>query len=231
MAPIVEDDASHILVVDDDIRIADLLSRYLRENGFRVSKAHDVAQARKAMSNLAFDLIILDIMMPGETGIEFAQFLRKGDYIPILMLSARAEGEQKIEGLETGVDDYMTKPFEPRELLLRIQNILRRIGEKAETITEDTIHFGDYSFHLGRGELKKRDETIKITDRERELLRLFSQNPGKAIARHELAPDAAVTDRAIDVQITRLRQKIEKDPKAPVYLQTIRGKGYILHIN
>ncbi len=229
MPSLVEDNASHILVVDDDHRIADLLSRFLRESGFRVSVANDVAQARKAMTHLSFDLLILDVMMPGETGLEFALSLREGDYIPIMMLTARADGDDKIEGLETGVDDYMTKPFEPRELVLRIKNILRRVGERVEEIIEDTMYFGDYSFHLERGELKKDDQTIKITDRERELLRLFAQNPGKAIPRHELAPGTVVTDRAIDVQITRLRQKIEQNPKNPVYLQTVRGKGYIFH--
>ncbi len=232
MSVIVKDDASHILVVDDDVRIADLLSRFLRENGLRVSTANDVAQARQAMKHLSFDLLILDVMMPGETGVEFAQSLRQGDYIPIIMLTARAEGEHKIEGLETGVDDYMTKPFEPRELLLRIQNILRRVGEKKPEVEDvEHIFFGDYSFHTMRGELKKGEQSIKITEKERELLKLFAQNPGKAISREELAFGKIVSDRTIDVQIVRLRQKIEEDPKAPIFLQTVRGKGYILHMN
>ncbi len=224
------DDAHHILVVDDDVRIADLLSRFLRNNGFRVSSANDAAQARHAMTHLSFDLIVLDVMMPGESGIEFATDLRaKSDTIPIIILSARAEGDQRIEGLESGVDDYMTKPFEPRELLLRIKNILRRFQEKPQETPGDEITFGDYQFHILRGELKKANEPVKITDKERELLKLFIQNPGKPIDRQELAFGKVVSDRTIDVQITRLRHKIEKDPKAPVYLQTVRGKGYIFH--
>ncbi len=231
MADEISDNAHHILVVDDDLRIADLLSRYLRSNGFRVSSTNDAAQARHAMTHLSFDLIILDVMMPGESGIEFARSLRKTNSIPIIMLTARAEGDQRIEGLESGVDDYMTKPFEPRELLLRIKNILRRLKEKPRQALTDNIQFGDYSFHISRGELSKNGEPVKITEKERELLKLFAQNPGKAIPRHELAFGKVVSDRTIDVQITRLRQKIEKDPKAPAYLQTVRGKGYILHLH
>jgi two-component system phosphate regulon response regulator OmpR len=177
------DNAAHILVVDDDQRIRDLLARYLFEQGFRVSTATDAASARAAMRGLAFDVVILDVMMPGESGLELARDLKSISSIPICLLTAQAEPEQRIEGLEAGVDDYVAKPFEPRELLLRLQNILR-----------------------------------------------FAQRPGTPIARHELASDEATgSERAIDVQINRLRRKIETDPANPVYLQTVRGKGYILH--
>src|SRR6185503_1346069 len=149
--------------------------------------------------------------------------------IPICLVTAQSEVEQRIEGLETGVDDYVAKPFEPRELLLRLQNILKR--GRGPSGPRDEIRMGDYTFHVGRGELKLKDETIKLTERERDLLRLFAQRPGMPIARHELASDdsSSSSERAIDVQINRLRRKIETDPANPVFLQTVRGKGYILH--
>ena len=204
------DNAAHILIVDDDQRIRDLLARYLFERGYRVSTATDVASARAAMRGLTFDLVILDVMMPGESGLALARELKAFSNIPICMLTAKAETEERIEGLEAGVDDYVAKPFEPRELLLRLQNILRR-GH-------------------GSSGLKRNEETIKLTERERDLLRMFAQRPGMPIARHELAGDDSTgSERAIDVQINRLRRKIESDPANPVYLQTVRGKGYILH--
>jgi two-component system phosphate regulon response regulator OmpR len=214
--------------VDDDQRIRDLLARYLFEQGFRVTTATDAASARAAMRGLAFDVVILDVMMPGESGLELARGLKSISSIPICLLTAQVEPEQRIEGLETGVDDYMAKPFEPRELLLRLQNILKR--GRGPSGPRDEIKMGDYTFHVGRGELKRKDETIKLTERERDLLRLFAQRPGTPIARHELASDdSSGSERAIDVQINRLRRKIETDPASPVYLQTVRGKGYILH--
>jgi two-component system phosphate regulon response regulator OmpR len=223
------DNAPHILVVDDDQRIRDLLARYLFENGFRVSTAIDASTARAAMRGLEFDVIILDVTMPGESGLELARDLKSISNIPICMLTARAEPEERIEGLEIGVDDYVAKPFEPRELLLRLQNILRR--GQGSSGPKDEIKMGEFTFHVARGELKRQEESIKLTERERDLLRLFAQRRGMPIARHELAGDdsSGSSERAIDVQINRLRRKIETDPTNPVYLQTVRGKGYILH--
>jgi two-component system phosphate regulon response regulator OmpR len=222
------DNAAHILIVDDDQRIRDLLARYLFERGYRVSTATDVASARAAMRGLTFDLVILDVMMPGESGLALARELKAFSNIPICMLTAKAETEERIEGLEAGVDDYVAKPFEPRELLLRLQNILRR--GQGSSGPRDEVKMGDFIFQVARGELKRNEETIKLTERERDLLRMFAQRPGMPIARHELAGDDSTgSERAIDVQINRLRRKIESDPANPVYLQTVRGKGYILH--
>ena len=227
------DNAQHILVVDDDQRICQLLSRYLMEHGFRVTQAHDAESARGHMRGLAFDLVILDVMMPGEDGLSLARALKLISDIPICMLTARAETADRIIGLEIGVDDYIAKPFEPRELLLRLQNILKRgrAGAAPGTSTlRDEIKMGDYLFSIGRGELKRGAEAIKLTERERDLLRMFAQRPGVPVARHELASDDTTgSERAIDVQINRLRRKIEHDPANPVYLQTVRGKGYILY--
>jgi two-component system phosphate regulon response regulator OmpR len=222
-----DDHAPHILVVDDDSRIRDLLARYLCEHGFRVTTAVHAESARATMRSLAFDLLILDVMMPKESGIEFAKALREESQVPILMLTARAEPEQRIEGLETGVDDYLAKPFDPRELLLRVSNILKR-GNAVPAAGE--IRLGELVFHVSRGELKRDGETVRLTERERDLLRYFAQRPGTPVSRHELAKSAeSGGERAIDVQINRLRRKIENDPANPVYLQTVRGKGYILY--
>lgn len=224
------DDAPHVLVVDDDQRIRDRLGRYLFENGFRVTTASDAATARASMRGLSFDLVILDRMMPGEGGLELARELKTISPVPICMLTAKAEPEDRIEGLEAGVDDYVTKPFEPRELVLRLRNIMRR-GQITAGPREE-IRMGDFIFHIARGELRNGDENIKLTERERDLLRLFASRPGTPIARHELASDEATgSERAIDVQINRLRRKIETDPGNPVYLQTVRGKGYIFYID
>lgn len=227
----VPDNAPHILVVDDDLKISALLGRYLMENGFRVTVAGDAATARNHMRGLAFDLVVLDVMMPGEDGLSLARALKQVSDIPICMLTARAETQDRITGLEIGVEDYIAKPFEPRELLLRLQNILKR-GRAGPGATRDEVKMGDYVFSIGRGELKKGSEVMKITERERDLLRLFAQRPNMPIARHELSPDDTTgSERAIDVQINRLRRKIELDPANPVYLQTVRGKGYILHVD
>ncbi len=224
------DDAPHVLVVDDDQKIRDLLARYLYENGFRVSTAENVPTARAAMRGLSYDIVLLDVMMPGETGLTLARELKATTRIPVCLLTARSEPENRIEGLEIGVEDYIPKPFEPRELLLRLRNILRR-GEPRAT-PRDEVQMGVYVFNLSRGELKRDDETIKITERERDLLRLFASKPGIPIARHELTSDDSTgSERAIDVQINRLRRKIETDPSNPVYLQTVRGKGYIFYID
>lgn len=223
------DNAPHVLVVDDDQKIRDLLARYLFEHGYRVTTAAEAASARAAMRGLTFDLILLDVMMPGENGLDLARDLKSASPIPILMLTARSEPDDRIAGLEAGVDDYVPKPFEPRELLLRVRNILKR-GRPAAVVPTDEVQMGAFVFHIGRGELRRDDESIKLTERERDLLRLFAQRPGTPIARHELSSDDSTgSERAIDVQINRLRRKIETDPSNPVYLQTVRGKGYILY--
>ncbi|MFW2390922.1 MAG: response regulator [Methyloceanibacter sp.] len=222
-----DDNAPHILVVDDDSRIRDLLARYLHDHGFRVTTAIDAETARASMRGLSYDLLILDVMMPKESGIDFAKALRENNQVPILMLTARAEPEQRIEGLETGVDDYLAKPFDPRELLLRVGNILRR---GTSTPATGEIRMGDFVFHVSRGELQRDGETVRLTERERELLRYFARHPGTPVSRHELAKGSdSGGERAVDVQINRLRRKIENDPTNPVYLQTVRGKGYILY--
>jgi two-component system phosphate regulon response regulator OmpR len=226
--PPILDNAPHVLVVDDDQKIRELLGRYLAEHGFRVTTAADAASARAGMRGLAFDLVLLDVMMPGESGLELARDLKATRPVPICMLTARAEPEHRIEGLEAGVDDYLPKPFEPRELLLRLRNILRRAA--GPSAPNDEVRMGAYVFHVSRGELRLGEETIKLTERERDLLRMFAQRIGTPIARHELSGDDSTgNDRAIDVQINRLRRKIETDPSNPVYLQTVRGKGYILY--
>jgi two-component system phosphate regulon response regulator OmpR len=222
------DNAPHILVIDDDQKIRDLLARYLFEQGFRVTTAADAECARASLRGLAFDVILLDVMMPGESGLDLAREIKKTLDIPICMLTARVEAEQRIEGLEIGVDDYIPKPFEPRELLLRLRNILRR-GQPPPP-PSDEVRMGVFVFHIARGELKRSDETIKLTERERDLLRQFAQRRGTPIPRHELSNDDSTgSERAIDVQINRLRRKLETDPSNPVYLQTVRGKGYILY--
>lgn len=222
------DNVPHILVVDDDQRIRDLLARFLQENNFRVTTADSAAAARANMRGLSFDMLVLDVMMPGESGFELAEALRVDHDIPILMLTARAEPDYAIKGLEIGVDDYLAKPFEPRELLLRLRNILSR--RKRTLGAQDSIRMGDFTFHIGRGELKRQGESVRLTERERDLLRQFAERPGSPISRMDLAKEGTDgSERAVDVQINRLRRKIEADPGNPVYLQTVRGKGYILH--
>ncbi len=222
------DNAPHILVVDDDQKIRELLGRFLVSNGYRVTEAADAASARSFMRGLAFDLVMLDVMMPGESGLSLARDLKVTRPVPILMLTALADAEDRISGLEAGVDDYVTKPFEPRELLLRLRNILRR-GQAPNTQC-DEIRMGPSIFSITRGELRRDEESIKLTERERDLLRLFALRIGVPVPRHELSSDESTgSERAIDVQINRLRRKIEADPSNPVYLQTVRGKGYILY--
>ncbi len=223
------DDQPHILVVDDDRRIRSLLQTFLMENGFRISVAASAAEARERMRIVAFDLVVLDIMMPGETGLSFTQWLRaEANPVPVLMLSALAETSDRIAGLETGSDDYLAKPFEPRELLLRIRGLLRRQEQPARA--QPDIAFGPFTFNLQRGELRRGAELIRLTTREREFLKLLAANAGNTVARGELAPEGSEEGaRSVDVQINRLRQKIEDDPSNPVYLQTVRGAGYVLH--
>jgi two-component system phosphate regulon response regulator OmpR len=226
------DDAPHVLIVDDDHKIRDLLARYLYTQGFRVTTAADAEMAQASLRGLDFDIVLLDVMMPGISGLELAREIKRVRDIPICMLTARAEPEHRIEGLEIGVDDYVPKPFEPRELLLRLRNILKRgQGTPAPAAPQsDEVRMGTLVFHIARGELRRNNETVKLTERERDLLRQFAQKQGTPIQRHELSTDETTgNDRAIDVQINRLRRKIETDPSNPVYLQTVRGKGYILY--
>ena len=226
-----DDDAPHVLVVDDDRRLKELLSRYLSSNGFRVSNAANASEARKKVENLEFDLLIVDVMMPGETGINFTKSVRKLKDIPILMLTALANIDNRIEGLEAGADDYLSKPFEPRELVLRINSILKRTIKPEEPAIEQ-VNFGDYHFSVTRQELKLDGELVRLTDREREILTIFASKPGGTIARHELLGSESIAgERKIDVQINRLRRKIEEDPTNPKWLQTIRGVGYRLSVN
>jgi len=225
------DDAVHILVVDDDRRIRDLLSRYLGENGFRVSVAANAGEARNKMSGLEFDLAIVDVMMPGETGIELTAALRAKNEVPILMLTALADTDQRVEGLEAGADDYLPKPFEPRELLLRINNIVRRTAKPEQPVIEQ-VKFGPYQFNVRKRQLKKSEDVIRLTDREQEIMVAFALKPGDTVARHELlGNDMDAGERKIDVQINRLRRKIEVDPSDPKWLQTVRGIGYKLCID
>jgi two-component system phosphate regulon response regulator OmpR len=219
----------HILVVDDDTRIRELLSRYLRDNGFYVTTAKDAAEARLRMEDFVFDLMVLDVMMPGETGTAFATNLRTHSDLPILMLTAMGEAEDRISGLESGVDDYLTKPFEPRELLLRIRTILKR--SQSKKMEYHTIPIGALRFNPDTNQLIQGNDTIYLTQSEASLLAILAAHIGKTVTREMLAEHMGLTinERTIDVQITRLRQKIEPDPKQPRYLQTTRGVGYTLY--
>jgi two-component system phosphate regulon response regulator OmpR len=224
------DQANHILVVDDDRRIRELLTTFLTEHGYRVTAAVSAPDARRKMRGLAFDLIVLDIMMKGETGLELTQALRReANAIPILMLSALADSTDRIKGLASGSDDYLPKPFEPMELLLRIRSILRRQDQRDEM--KDEVRFGPCTFHVDRGELRRDGRPVRLTSRERELLRLLIGRAGEPIDRRDLSNGNEENARTIDVQINRLRRKIEADPTAPIYLQTIRGAGYTLYLD
>ena len=220
----------HILIVDDDTRIRTLLKKFLSDNGYRTSGAANVSEAEEKMNALTYDMLVLDIMMPGITGLQFTEKLReKHNNIPILLLTARAEVEQRIEGLTIGADDYLPKPFEPQELLLRLQNILKRRSETDPALEPpEEVVFGAFIFRHKRGELTHNGTRITLTTREIEVLRYLSAAPGRIITRSQLADGEAISERAIDVQINRLRRKIESDPRDPIYLQTVRGVGYLL---
>ena len=225
------DDAPHLLVVDDDRRIRDLLSRFLSNEGYRISTAETAADARAKLKGLSFDLIVLDVMMPGESGFDFAKSLREISSVPILMLTARDAAESRIKGLEMGADDYLPQPFEPRELSLRIANILKRAQPAAPPPAPEQVGFGPFVFHMGRGELRKGEESIRLTDREREMLRILAASPGETVSRMALAGNGgAISERAVDVQVNRLRRKIERNPADPLFVQTVRGIGYRLVI-
>jgi two-component system, OmpR family, phosphate regulon response regulator OmpR len=227
-AAVLPDDAPHLLLVDDDRRIRDLLSRFLFAEGYRVTTADSAADARAKLESLSFDLLILDVMMPGETGFQLAKSLRETSVVPILMLTAKAETESRITGLEIGADDYVPKPFEPRELSLRIANILRRTIAPPPPAIE-SVRFGEFTFHLARGELKRGEEVVHLTDRERDMLRVLAATPGETVPRMALAGNGGgANERAVDVQVNRLRRKIEHDPANPLFVQTVRGTGYRL---
>lgn len=225
-------DEPHILVVDDDQRLRDLLRGYLLRNGFRVTLAGDAAEARQRMAAMQFDLMVLDVLMPGETGVEFATTLRAKDRaLPILMLTAMNEPKDRIAGLESGVDDYLAKPFEPRELVLRLQALLRRVAASQAPVPAEAVTLGDMRFDVGRGELMRADgERIRLTEAELALLRALAAHGGDPVDREALARELGgeVNTRTIDVHVTRLRRKIEPDPRFPRYLLTARGAGYRL---
>ncbi|SES70400.1 response regulator [Paracoccus homiensis] len=227
---------AHILIVDDDERIRSLLGRFLRKNGFMVTTARDAAHARRLLAGLDFDLIVLDVMMPGEDGISLTRSLRQSLTTPILLLTAKGEIEDRISGLESGADDYLPKPFEPRELLLRIGAILRRVPT-IEVAQPKFLTLGLLRYDTEKGELWQGDTPLRLTGTEQALLRRMAASPGQPVSRTELIEDLGRggngeesdnSERAIDVQITRLRRKIEPDPKEPRFLQTVRGAGYML---
>ena len=222
------DDPHHILVVDDDRRIRELLVSYLAGNGYRVTAAANAAEARNAMAGLSYDVIVLDVMMPGENGLDFASSLRtSSNDVPILMLSARSDAADRIKGLAQGSDDYLGKPFEPEELLLRLRNLTKRSASAKSSAR--SVRFGACVFDMETGELQRAGGRVHVTGREREILRTLIQAEGKPVARAAFQPQGNdETQRAIDVQVNRLRQKIEEDPALPLYLQTVRGEGYCL---
>ena len=227
-------DEPHLLVVDDDARIRELLRRYLAGSGFRVTVAGDAAEARLKLASMEFDLVVLDVMMPGENGLDLTQSLRRtaapgeAGRTPILLLTAMAESEDRITGLERGADDYLAKPFEPRELVLRIRNILQRVPA-AGAEPRRHVRFGPFRFDLERSELSRGDEPIRLTAAEAGLLATLMRRPAEPISRETLAEEAQFSGnvRTVDVQMTRLRRKIEADPKFPRYIQTVRGTGYV----
>lgn len=225
---------AHLLIIDDDERIRDLLKKFLMRAGFLVTAARDAAHARRVLAGLDFDLIVMDVMMPGEDGISLTKFLRETLRTPIMLLTARGEIEHRIAGLEAGADDYLPKPFEPKELLLRINAILRRMPEtSAQEAAPKVLHLGTIRYDLDRGEMWRGDELIRLTGTESQLMRIFSSCPGEPVSRSKLVEDLGrdrgqAQERAVDVQITRLRRKIEPNPKQPQYLQTVRGAGYML---
>lgn len=225
---------AHVLVVDDDARIRELLRKFLNREGFWVTPARDAAHARNLLEGLDFDIIICDVMMPGEDGVQLTASLRETLQTPILLLTARGDADDRIKGLEAGADDYLPKPFEPRELLLRIHAILRRVPKPpAKAEPPKTLQLGEVRYDLTRGELWRGREPIRLTATEAMLMRIFAARAHEPVSRQELVEDlgggiAEAQERAVDVQITRLRRKIELDPKAPRYLQTVRGSGYML---
>ena len=228
------DPAPHLLIVDDDERIRDLLRKFLNRHGFLVSVARDAEHARRVLSGLEFDLVVMDVMMPGQDGVAFTRSLRETITTPILLLTAKGETIDRIKGLEAGADDYLPKPFEPKELLLRINAILRRMPEpEPEHVTPKVLSMGSVRFDIERSELMRGEELVRLTATEIQLMRIFAENLREPVSRTKLVEDLGrdkgqAQERAVDVQITRLRRKIEADPKQPRYLQTVRGEGYML---
>ena len=216
----------HILVVDDDRRLRELLRKYLSEQGFIVTTARDAVDARARLASLTFDLIVLDVMMPGENGFDFTAALRRTSDVPVLLLTAMGEADDRIAGLERGADDYLVKPFEPRELLLRIANLMRRAAPPPPA----EVRFGAYAFDAARSELRRDERPVRLTSGEAALLAVFALNPGVTLTRQRLSRDSKLggNERTVDVHIARLRRKLESDPKAPRFLQTVWGEGYVL---
>jgi len=227
-------DDAHLLIVDDDERIRGLLQKFLVRAGFLVSTARDAAHARRILAGLEFDLIVLDVMMPGEDGMSLCRDLRSTLTTPILLLTAKGETDDRITGLEAGADDYLAKPFEPKELLLRINAILRRVPQaEPAVVVPKVLNLGEIRYDIARGEMWQGDDLIRLTATESHLMRIFSGAPNEAMTRSRLVEELSrsggqTQERAVDVQITRLRRKIEADPKQPRYLQTVRGAGYML---
>lgn len=225
---------AHLLIVDDDERIRGLLQKFLMRNGFWVTAARDAAHARRILSGLEFDMIVLDVMMPGEDGVTFTRALREDLTTPILLLTARGDTDDRIAGLEAGADDYLAKPFEPKELLLRINAILRRVPAAAPTENAPKyLTLGPIRYDVERAEMWRGEELVRLTATESQLMKIFSTCPGEPVTRAKLVEDLGrdrgqAQERAVDVQITRLRRKLEADPKQPRYLQTVRGAGYML---
>ncbi len=223
----------HLLIVDDDERIRGLLQKFLVKNGFLVSTARDAAHARRLLQGLEFDLVVLDVMMPGEDGVTLTRDLRARSATPILLLTAKSETSDRIAGLEAGADDYLAKPFEPKELLLRINAILRRAPQPVVVKLPKVLSFGAVRYDADRGEMWRGEDQVRLTATESALMRILAERPGEAISRAKLVDELSrggeqTQERAVDVQITRLRRKVESDPKMPRYLQTVRGAGYML---
>jgi two-component system phosphate regulon response regulator OmpR len=225
---------AHLLIVDDDERIRSLLQKFLIRNGFLVSAARDAGHAERILSGLDFDMIVLDVMMPGEDGMSFCRRLRESRDVPILLLTAKGDTDDRIKGLEAGADDYLAKPFEPKELLLRINSILRRVphSEPAD-VAPKVLTLGALRYDVEKGVMWSGDSTVRLTATEAHLMRIFSAKPGVALTRTQLVEELGrdggqAQERAVDVQITRLRRKLESNPKQPRYLQTVRGSGYML---
>ena len=230
-------DEALILLVEDDARLRERLARYLVNEGFRVTAAENAADARAKLSFINPDLMVLDVMMPGESGLQLTESLRReqGHDLPVLLLTARGGPEDRIAGFEAGADDYLGKPFEPRELLLRIRALLRRVAapppESADGPPSGPVVLGEASFDLDRGELRGPDGTIRLTGGELGLLTALARRPNEVLSREDIAAAVEMDDageRAIDVQMTRLRRKIEADPREPRFLHTVRGRGYVL---
>jgi two-component system phosphate regulon response regulator OmpR len=226
-------DRAHLLVVDDDSRLRELLRKYLSDNGFIVTLAKDAVEARSKLHENAYDLVVLDVMMPGETGFELTRSIRDDPFheahnTPILLLTAMAETDSRIEGLESGADDYLAKPFEPKELVLRIQKILKRIQQPIRA--SKIVTLGDYTFDVERAELLHQSRPVGITSAEANLLKIMAMSPGRTYSREDLAARTGVSlsPRTVDVQVTRLRRRIEPDPRMPTFIKTVRHKGYVL---